>query len=352
MAVGLAVCTFTLVAIGGTVTSYDAGMAVPEGWNTFGYGTLTTPLDLWWHRFDTRVEHGHRIMGQVVGYWTIAMLVAVLLTQRGRAWLKWSAAGLLAAVIAQGVLGATRVNEVSYLLAAVHGVTGQMVLCLVVVIALATGRWWMSREAEGRAGALGRVPVSAWVLLGFLLLQLSLGSAVRHSQSALAIPDWPLHYGQVVPPLSQAGVDAAVDAAGRAGVAPAFAPGREDGSVVPGTYAAWQVHLHFAHRLGAYATTAYILAFVGFWWARVPAARVALALLGGLLVVQIVWGVWTVLSGESGVLATLHQSTGALLAVTATGVAVRLKLGRLESAAVPARVAAGTHPLPARGATA
>ncbi|MEO1237805.1 MAG: COX15/CtaA family protein, partial [Planctomycetota bacterium] len=219
LAVALVVVTFGLVALGGHVTSHDAGMAVPEAFFTGPYWSLIAPLEYWWYDFGRRLEHSHRLKGYLVGSVTIALMAAVLATQGRRKWLKWFAVGLLVFVIVQGVLGILRVrlNHVSWVkgstFAAIHGVTGQMFLCCTVLAAAALGKVWMNRPTT--AGATGKRHARKFRLLPVLLVvallgQLTLGSAVRHSGSALAIPDWPTHYGQVVPPLGQAEIDAAV----------------------------------------------------------------------------------------------------------------------------------------------
>ncbi len=340
--------TFILVAIGGTVTSYDVGMAVPEGFNTFGYWSLTAPLEVWWHDFGTRLEHGHRLKGYVVGWLTIGVLVGVLLTQRGRGRVQWLAWVLLVYVIAQGVLGILRVDEVSLVLAAMHGVTGQGFLALTVLMTVMLGRRWIEREAEwkvdlekdqtlrsadyaqrrrgGGVSGMGRVPVSTLVLLVLLFVQLSLGAAVRHSYSAVSIPDWPLHYGSVLPPMTQEAVDTAVaGASARYADKPAFDPDRD------GTYAAWQVHLHFTHRLGAYTIFAYCVWFLGRCERRYKGDRsvlVPVRIFGTLLLVQIGLGVMTVWSAEHPTFATLHQTTGAVMIGCATWLCARLKLAQ------------------------
>ncbi len=65
----LLVCaTFPLIWIGGLVTTYDAGMAVPDWPNTYGYNLFLYPWQTWvsgpWNLF---IEHGHRLFGAVVG---------------------------------------------------------------------------------------------------------------------------------------------------------------------------------------------------------------------------------------------------------------------------------------------
>ena len=338
-----------LVAVGGTVTSHDAGMAVPDGFTTFGHWSLTAPLATWWHDFGTWIEHSHRLVGYVAGWCAIALAVVLVVTQKGRPWLRWSGVALLLGVIGQGILGILRVDQISYTLAGIHGVTGQMLLWFAFLIALASGPWWVRRLRAGRRFEGRRVPVLAWSVLVLLLFQLGLGSAVRHSQSAMAIPDWPLHYGSVLPPMSQPAVDAtAAEVLANAGAGGGVDLGPQrlaaydpDGD---GTYAAWQVHLQLTHRIGAYVTTAVIATFIVLWWTRVPAARVVLGGMGVLLTLQVTLGVATIWSGESATYATLHQTCGALLGLAAVASLVRVTLGeRLEVPAPRGTASAAAH---------
>ncbi|MEM9418905.1 MAG: COX15/CtaA family protein [Planctomycetota bacterium] len=349
LALLLIAATFVLIAIGGHVTSKDAGMAVPDGFTTFGVWSLIAPLETWWYDEGTRLEHSHRLKGYVVGSLTIALLVAVMFTQRRRRWVKVLAWGLLVFVVLQGIMGILRVDEVSVFLAGIHGVTGQIFFCLTVLMATALSRFWMTRPTDTDEQRHRKtLRIAPLVLLGGLLVQLMLGSAVRHSQSALAIPDWPFHYGQVMPPMSQDDIDAAVVAVPEDERAERFAPAKidaETGEVLPGTYEAWQVHLHFTHRLGAYALFIFGIGYVAWLWRTYPgqmAVLIPASLFAGFLLLQVGLGVMTVLSGEHYTLATSHQSVGAILIATATWLAVRLHLipsGNNRPANIP--VAAG-----------
>lgn len=345
LAVLLVVNTFLIVLLGGHVTSKDAGMAVPDGFTTFGVWSLIAPLETWWYDEGTRLEHSHRLMGYLVGFSALAFLAAVWITQGPRTWVKGLAVGLIVMVVAQAVMGIVRVDEISLFWAGVHGVFGQVFLGVTVLAAAAVGRFWMSRptlppDAEDQVDTED-VPrhrrtlrVLPLVLLLALFVQLVLGSAVRHSGSALAIPDWPGHYGQVIPPMDQAAIDGAVAAVPTDQRAARFAPATvdEQGNLLPGGYAAWQVHLHFTHRLGGYAIFVLGLGYVAWLWRRhdgkagASAVLIPATLLGALLVVQVVLGVSTVLSGENPGFATWHQTVGALLIATATWLTIRLHL--------------------------
>jgi cytochrome c oxidase assembly protein subunit 15 len=166
-----------------------------------------------------------------------------------------------------------------------HACLGQIFFCLTVSLALVTSREWMEAGPEPRIEAgspsLGSLGLAT---TGFILLQLILGALVRHTGSGLAIPDFPLSFGRLIPPVLQ----------GRVLVA-------------------------FAHRAGALVVSFYVI-----WTAaRIlrrhrsdsGLRRPALLMLG-LLFAQIALGGLTVLSGLRVIPATAHVVTGALLLAT------------------------------------
>ena len=54
----LAMVVFPLIWVGGLVTTYDAGMAVPDWPGTYGYNMSLYPIETWlFGPFDLLVEH-------------------------------------------------------------------------------------------------------------------------------------------------------------------------------------------------------------------------------------------------------------------------------------------------------
>ena len=105
----LVCATFPLIWVGGLVTTYDAGMAVPDWPNTYGYNLFLYPWQTWlFGPFNVFIEHGHRLLGAAVGLIAIA-LVSVTWRCDSRTWVKSLAAATLVAVIFQGLLGGLRV---------------------------------------------------------------------------------------------------------------------------------------------------------------------------------------------------------------------------------------------------
>lgn len=318
-AMTLVVLTFSLVAVGGTVTSRGAGLAVPDWPTTFGYNMILAPLHVWWEQSDTFWEHFHRLMGSLVGLWAIGLALWLAVTQRWRPWLPAMGFALLGLVIAQGVMGGLRVTELSITWAIAHGITGQIILGLTVLVAAATSRVWLDRATPARSEAKGGIiPTRALrslaiALLVLLIAQLVLGAMVRHTGAALAIPDFPAHYGQIVPPLTQPGIDAAVAEFPR--------------TLRPYTVA--DVALHFAHRLGAGVVTLVALALILWLNLRAPGrpeTKWPARWLMGLLGAQIALGASVVWSGRYPEMATAHQAVGAALLAVATWLTIRVHL--------------------------
>src|SRR5262245_25873802 len=109
LAVALALMTFPLIWVGGLVTTYDAGMAVPDWPGTYGYNLLLYPWQTWLAApWDLFIEHGHRLLGATAGMVAIALVVVTGLVERRRH-IQAMAAGALLLVILQGALGGARV---------------------------------------------------------------------------------------------------------------------------------------------------------------------------------------------------------------------------------------------------
>ena len=70
------------------MTTTDAGMAVPDWPNTYGYNLFLYPWQTWLAGpWDLFIEHGHRLLAATVGMLTIALLVVLLRTD-DRRWMK------------------------------------------------------------------------------------------------------------------------------------------------------------------------------------------------------------------------------------------------------------------------
>jgi heme a synthase len=257
----VALSTAILIFAGGLVTSTGSGLSVPDWPSTYGWFMFTFPLEKMVGGIF--YEHSHRLIASGVGF-LIAVLALWLWRAEPRGWVRRLGFVALAAVITQGILGGITVlwflpKPVSIS----HAALAQLVFCLTVAIALATSRGW--RQAYDRAGVtlgndrlLQQIAIATTALI---FVQIVAGATMRHNEAGLAIPDFPLAFGQLIPPH-------------------------------------WdlKIALHFAHRVGALMVTILVLATTGhvFYHHRRRAELVRpSALLLVLLAVQITLGALT-----------------------------------------------------------
>src|SRR5215212_1887099 len=182
-AIGLACATFPLVWVGGLVTTTDAGMAVPDWPNTYGYNLFLYPWQSWLAGpWDLFVEHGHRMLAGTVGLITIGLLF-VLMRVEPRKWVRGMGFAALALVIFQGALGGMRVLLDERTLAMLHGMTGPLFFGLTVALAVITSQTWLSGSdfnSENATRSGRRIQILTTVTAVLAYLQIMLGAVLRH----------------------------------------------------------------------------------------------------------------------------------------------------------------------------
>jgi cytochrome c oxidase assembly protein subunit 15 len=267
-AVLTAAATLLLIVAGGLVTSTESGLSVPD-W-PLSYGRLMPPMV-----GGIFYEHGHRMVATAVGLLTIG-LVMWLSRREPRLWVRRLGWAALAAVVAQGVLGGlTVLFLLPTAVSVAHACLAQTFFCLVVTIAVVTSPAWRE-AAPARGNRAARI--GAWTA-GAVWIQLLIGAVMRHDKAGLAIPDFPLALGRVVPPIDS------------------FAVG-----------------IHFTHRVWAVVVAGFVTAcLVAGWRSSRPGLRRAGSALFLLVLVQIALGAVTVLTRKAVPVATAHVATGALL---------------------------------------
>lgn len=182
------VATVALISWGGFVTSIDAGLAVPDWPASFGsydpfatgFEDPTDPSARWWHSLPVLAEHGHRLLGALVG---ILTLILAVWTWRAdpRSWMRTLGVIALGLVILQGILGGLRVVWVSLDLAVVHACAAQLFFAVVVAMTLFTSSGWLTARSLPPAGVpLRRLRTLATVTVVALYLQIVLGAFLRH----------------------------------------------------------------------------------------------------------------------------------------------------------------------------
>jgi cytochrome c oxidase assembly protein subunit 15 len=132
-------------------------------------------------------------------------------------------------------------------------------------------------------------------------LQILVGATMRHTQAGLAIPDFPLVFGGLLPPEWTTGIA-----------------------------------VHYAHRIGALIVASLVLATTGHVWLHHrsvgPYVRPVLLALA-LVVVQISLGGLTVVSRRAVSINTAHVAVGALLLATSLVMTLRSWQRRLAGTA-------------------
>ena len=298
----VAVSTAVLIFAGGMVTSTGSGLSVPDWPNTYGWFMFTFPVDKWVGGIF--YEHSHRLIASTVGF-LIMVLAFWLWRAEPRAWVRRLGFISLAAVITQGLLGG--ITVLWYLPDAIsiaHAALAEVVFCLTVTIALVTSAGWQRGYTAGLPDdrTLQKVAIAT---TASIYLQILLGATMRHTDAGLAIPDFPLAFGQLIPP-------------------------HWDGKIA----------IHFAHRVGALLVTAMILATTGhvlYHHRRRAELRRPSLLLLTLLPLQITLGALTVLSGRQPFINSLHVVTGASVLVTSLILTLRAHRARFGDGAVGVR---------------
>jgi heme a synthase len=280
-------CTVTLILAGSLVTSHDAGLSVPDWPTSYGWNMFTFPPSMW--VANIVYEHGHRLMATTVGFLTIVLAVGLWIAAGPRSWLRWLGVAALGAVIAQGLLGGLTV--LFFLPPAVstaHAGLAEIFFCLIVAIALFTSPGWIANRDVLDDATLRRLATSTTILI---YAQILVGATMRHTGAGLAIPDFPLMFGHVVPDRWNAGIA-----------------------------------VHFAHRLGALVVTLAIAATAAYIRSRHRDRREMVRpalLLVALVAIQVTLGALTVLSRRDPWINSFHVVCGAMVLTTSLVLTLR-----------------------------
>ncbi len=301
-AVFTAVCTFLLIIAGGLVTSTESGLAVPD-W-PLSYGQIMPPMV-----GGIFYEHGHRMIASFVGMLTIILAVWFWKSDHRR-WVRVLALGALGSVVLQGILGGL---TVLYLLPAPlsvsHATLAQTFFVMVCSLALFSSRWWGSEQPLLKGDSARSFVRASLFLVTAVYVQLILGALMRHTQAGLAIPDFPLAYGQIVPSLS----DESIAEYNR------FQLSNDLRLAADGPLRFSQILVHILHRFWALVVGGLVLLVsirarkLGREFSRL---RTFGLLLIGLVTVQIALGAFTVLLRKEFLVTTAHVATGAAILVT------------------------------------
>jgi len=201
----VACSVLVLICSGGLVTSHEAGLAVPDWPNSFGYSMFLFPVSRWVG--GVFFEHTHRLIASGVGLLTLVLWGITFVIEQRR-WVRWLTGIAVVAVIIQGILGGLRVTEHNALLGLFHGCLAQSFFCLTAVIALVTSRFWTDIKAAAELDTIRHLRSWTIGVTVMIFVQLAMGASMRHSHTGLSIPDFPTAYGGILPPLDAASIAA------------------------------------------------------------------------------------------------------------------------------------------------
>jgi cytochrome c oxidase assembly protein subunit 15 len=293
-------CTVLLIAAGGMVTSTGSGLSVPDWPTTYGWNMFTFPMSKWVG--GIRYEHSHRLIASTVGFLTIVLAVWTWKVEPRR-WVRRLGFVALGAVVLQGVLGGLTV--LFFLPPAIsigHASLAQLFFCLTVAMATVTSPIWRNTVDPVDDPMLRRI---ATITTALVYCQIIVGATMRHNDAGLAIPDFPLAFGHLVPPEWNA-----------------------------------RIAIHFAHRLGALIVSLAILATTGHVFyhhrRRSELTRPAFALLF-LVATQVTLGAFVIWSGKNPAINTTHVVTGAMVLGTSLMLTLRCRRAGFERLVQPIR---------------
>jgi cytochrome c oxidase assembly protein subunit 15 len=282
----VAASTVLLLLAGSLVTSTGSGLSVPDWPTTYGWNMFTFPPSKWVGGIF--YEHGHRLIASSVGFLTI-VLAAWLWRVDPRRWMKGLGGAALGAVILQGALGGlTVLFFLPTAISTAHAGLAEIFFCITVAIALFTSPGWLRGEDQADDATLRRLATATTTLI---FGQILVGALMRHTEAGLAIPDFPLMFGGVIPDHWSA-----------------------------------KIAVHFTHRIGALIVTLSVVATSAHVWyhhqGRGRLTRPA-TLLVLLVAVQVTLGALTVLTKRDVWINSLHVVCGALVLATSIVIALR-----------------------------
>src|SRR5688572_5493376 len=291
------------------VTSTDSGLSVPDWPTTYGWNMFTFPFSKWVG--GIRYEHSHRLIASTVGFLTIVLAIWTWRVEPRR-WVRRLGFLALGAVIVQGILGGITVLLLLPPAVSIgHAGLAQLFFCLTVTIAAVTAPGWRYAVHPVEDPTLRKVAVATTALI---YTQILIGATMRHNDAGLAIPDFPLAFGHVLPPAWNA-----------------------------------KVAIHFAHRVGAFVVALFILATASHVFyhhrRRLELARPAFFLVM-LLSMQVTLGAFVVWSSMDPVINTAHVVNGALVLGTSVVLTLRSFRSGFERIVHPIHQLTPDHSIP------
>ncbi|MFQ6677013.1 MAG: heme A synthase [Fidelibacterota bacterium] len=276
--------------------SHEAGLSVPDWPTTYGYQMFAFP----WSDMVGGIfyEHGHRMLATFLGALTLIMAFWLGLKEKRKP-VKLLGYTALVLVIVQGLLGGlTVLFFLPVSISLLHGVVAQTFFLVVILIAFSQSKEFHQGKRSYRDGSYFYI----LALLIAVFIQLIIGAWMRHTESGLAIYDFPKMAGAWLPLFNHAMLKHINDWR--------FNMDLPDVTL-------FQVMIHFIHRLGALVI--FVLTVVTHYkmirYLNRYSRRIKrnLYFLDSLILIQILLGAFTIWSAKGPFITSFHVMNGAMV---------------------------------------
>ena len=311
----LVISTLLLIFAGALVKSHEVGLSVPDWPTSYGHQMFSFPLsDMIGGIF---YEHGHRMIATVVGLMTLILAFTIYYTDH-RLWLKKTAFFALGLVIIQGLFGGlTVLLFLPTPVSVIHALLAQTFLMVTIFIS-----YGLSKERANRMSNKStdykvlRFPT--YLVTGLVFIQLIIGALMRHTESGLAIPDFPLSGGYIIPAFNQEMLNTIQSMQFESGLP---------------FVTLSQIIIHYFHRMGALA-----VAFsIGWLTLKIIQSKISnekIYRLAGflitLIIIQITLGAFTIWSVKEPFITSIHVVNGAVILGVSTLLILRVSPVKLS----------------------
>ena len=311
----LVISTLLLIFAGALVKSHEVGLSVPDWPTSYGYQMFAFPFsDMIGGIF---YEHGHRMIATIVGLMTLILAFTIYYTDH-RLWLKKTAFFALGLVIIQGLFGGlTVLLFLPTPVSVIHALLAQTFLMVTILIS-----YGLSKERANRmlneSTDYKVLIFPTYLVTSLVYIQLIIGALMRHTQSGLAIPDFPLSGGYIIPTFSQEMLNTIQSMQFESGLP---------------FVTLSQIIIHYFHRIGALAVS---ISIGWLTWniiqSRISNERIyrLAGFLITLLIIQITLGAFTIWSVKEPFITSIHVVNGTVILGVSTLLILRVSPAKVS----------------------
>ena len=262
-------------------------------------------------------EHGHRMIATMVGLMTLILAFTIYYTDQGL-WLIRTAFFALCLVVIQGLFGGlTVLLFLPTPVSVIHALLAQTFLMVTVLIAYGLSKERANRILNERTDyKVLRFPT--YLVAGLVYIQLIIGALMRHTQSGLAIPDFPLSGGYIIPTFNQEMLNTIQSMQFESGLP---------------FVTLSQIIIHYFHRIGALA----VAISIGWLTWKIIQSKISnerIYRLAGflitLLIIQITLGALTIWSVKEPFITSIHVFNGAVILGVSTLLILRVSPAKVS----------------------